>query len=151
MEVPPLRRRRGDIPVLIEFFLRRLAAEEGVRAQGVTAGALAKLEAYAWPGNVRELEHEVVRAARTATRHSGNGVIDEDCLSTRILGQSASAGFGAVETLEDLDLRTAVDHLERALIEEAMNRADGKKARAARLLGVSRSGLEGRLTRLGMQ
>ncbi|MDA8016717.1 MAG: sigma 54-interacting transcriptional regulator [Thermoanaerobaculia bacterium] len=150
IEVPPLRRRKADIPGLVEHFLRRLRETDGIRVCGVTAGALARLEGYAWPGNVRELEHEVGRAARTSAVRGTGAVIDESCLS-RFVGEAQSQPLPlSAAHLDDLDLNAAVERLERALIREALARTGGRKAPAARLLGVSRSGFEGRLRRLDM-
>lgn len=148
LNVPPLRQRQVDIPVLLEFFLRRIV-KEGVRVHGVTAGALSRLERYAWPGNVRELEHEVCRAARAAVANGG-AVVDERCLSEALDNRSRCATMAAIAKREDLGLRSVVEELERVLIEEALSRTGGRKATSARLLGVSRSGLEGRIARLGI-
>ena len=62
IELPPLRDRKGDIPALASFFLRRYAAENGKTIESFQEDALARITAYAWPGNVRELENVVERA-----------------------------------------------------------------------------------------
>src|SRR5262249_3213627 len=59
LQLPPLRERREDVPVLVEHFLRKHAGRIGKRVDGLEAGALAALEAYDWPGNVRELENVI--------------------------------------------------------------------------------------------
>jgi len=62
ISVPPLRKRRDDIPELARHFLTRIAAEEGKRLRGISAQAMTLLAAYRWPGNVRQLENAVFRA-----------------------------------------------------------------------------------------
>src|SRR5262249_49774777 len=62
IDLPPLRERKGDVPALASFFLRRYAAENGKRIDGFRDDALTRLTGYAWPGNVRELENVIERA-----------------------------------------------------------------------------------------
>jgi transcriptional regulator with GAF, ATPase, and Fis domain len=73
LEIPPLRERRTDIPLLAGFFLGRYAQENGKRIEGFSEEALQRLGAYAWPGNVRELEHAVERASCSAAGGSCGG------------------------------------------------------------------------------
>ena len=61
LQIPPLRERRDDIPMLVERYLRQISGEVGKRIRGITVKAMRKLIAYRWPGNVRELIHEVRR------------------------------------------------------------------------------------------
>lgn len=147
LEVPPLRRRRGDIPGLAKHFLRRHGKEAGVRLRGVTAGAVDRLRAYHWPGNVRELEHEMQRLAYQS--HDG-AVIDAASLDPRIRSPRPRAESAAAE-LDSLELAPRVAALERSLIREALRRCGGRQVDAARLLGISRNGLAKKLKRLDLK
>jgi transcriptional regulator with GAF, ATPase, and Fis domain len=131
--IPPLRDRPDDIPPLVAHFVDKHAQGRSVR---VERRALAQLQAYGWPGNVRQLENEIQRALVLA-----DDVIREEHLS-------AALREGGAET-DELDLKAQVEELERTLITRALERAGGNQTRAAKLLGVSRYGLQKMLKRLG--
>ncbi len=125
--VPPLRERKDDIPALAEHLLGRIQEDIHQDVRRISEGAMEALRAYHWPGNVRELENALTRAAILAR----GGVIRADHLSL---------GSGTPETgaPEDLSLEAAVGrHLRRVL-----ERCDGNRADAARLLEVSGERLE---------
>lgn len=146
LEVPPLRRRREDVPLLVESFIRTFSREAGKRVRGITVRALERLVDYPWPGNVRELEHEIRRLVHLCPPGQP---IDEPQLSEAIrhptLGDEPSLSPG-----EPLDLDVHVARLERRLILEALERTDGNRTQAARLLGISRNGLALKMERLGL-
>ena len=127
LELPPLRARRGDIPLLLAHALSR------TKARAVSEEAMARLVTYAWPGNVRELFHVVERAAVMCSAE----IIDVADLPPALTSTPA-APAGAFSALEDLSLRDAVAALEKHLIERALARAGGNRAEAARLLGIAR-------------
>jgi serine/threonine-protein kinase PknK len=129
IQIPALKDRREDIPLLVDHFLQKHAPDGGRR---VSPEAMALLAGYGWPGNVRELENEVMRAAAL-----GSKVIQARELSPQVRGTVPLAISGA----DDLTLRTRVEHLERELIERAMGQTGGNHTQAARLLGLSRFGL----------
>ncbi|EDM73755.1 transcriptional regulator, NifA subfamily, Fis Family, partial [Plesiocystis pacifica SIR-1] len=146
LELPALRERREDIPALIEHFLvrhgERVRARRGEAADGelplqVTASALRKLSAYPWPGNVRELENEVQRWLALCE----DKVVVED-LSAAIEGSAVG-----VDDPDDLELRPRIERLERELIDRAMKRTNNNQTQAAKLLGLSRYGLQKKLKR----
>jgi transcriptional regulator with PAS, ATPase and Fis domain len=141
LRVPPLRERREDIPELVQFLLGTFAPEMGKSLPGFTDPALRALAAYGWPGNVRELEHEVRRLACLCP---DGEPIETDLISTQVLAND----FAASLPPSTLDLAANVDQLERRLIRAALVRARGKRAVAARLLGVSRNGLAMKMDRL---
>jgi two-component system, NtrC family, response regulator AtoC len=135
IELPPLRARRSDIPLLVSHALR------GTPARAVSEEAMAELSAYAWPGNVRELFHVLRRAAVL----SGGEVIDRVSLPAPARGASPEA---PVE--EDLALHAATARLERRLIARALEQAKGNRSAAARLLGIGRPLLYAKLDEHGL-
>ena len=144
LSVPPLRERREDIPELVELFLLAATREVGRSIRGITAEAQRALALYPWPGNVRELEHEVRRLAYLCPEGQE---IQCGMLSERILN---SSGLDADLPLATLDLESNMERLERRLIKVALGRTSGKRAAAARLLGISRNGLAIKMERLGL-
>jgi serine/threonine-protein kinase PknK len=139
--MPPLRARPGDLPALIAHLLARIAGDRPPpRLSRDAARALAR---YPWPGNVRELENALARAVAL-----GSDPITVDDLPEAIRTPSAPAPRPTAAG--DLSLRPAVDALERAYVEAALTRARGNQSAAARLLGLSRFGLQKKLARLGL-
>jgi DNA-binding NtrC family response regulator len=138
LRVPALRERPEDIPLLFEHFGKKHGAGRVVK---VTRAAMAKLLAFPWPGNVRQLENEVRRALVLA-----DGPIDLPELSADVVrgGPSPSRESG-------LHLRSRVDALESALLNEALTKTRGNQTRAAQLLGLSRFGLQKMMKRLGVK
>jgi DNA-binding NtrC family response regulator len=140
VRLPSLRERTGDIPALVEFFLRR----HGASPDKLTAPALDALERYGWPGNVRELEHTLERALILA----GADPIGLEHLSFARpeLLSGAAAGVAAwIPTIPPEGLSLEV--LERELILQALEKAGGNKSQAARLLGLTRRTLYSRMER----
>jgi transcriptional regulator with PAS, ATPase and Fis domain len=138
--LPPLRERREDVPLLVAHFLKKQAADG--REKRIARAALIRLVAYRWPGNVRELENEVMRAAAL-----GGEVIGVDDLSPQVAAGEPDA---ALDSPDDLTLKTRVERMERLLLREALGRAGGNQSQAARLLGLSRFGLTKKLKRYRM-
>ncbi len=135
VEIPALRDRREDIPLLIEHFLEK----HSTTRRRVDNGALARLMGYSWPGNVRELENEVMRLVALADE-----VISAADLSPQIGGGAPLR----LENADDLRLKPRMEHLERELIKRALERTGGNQSQAAKLLGLSRYGLLKKLKRL---
>ena len=132
IEVPPLRERRKDVPVLAEFFLERACKVHGRRRMRLSREALDLLSAYDFPGNVRELRNMIERAALTCV---GDEVRPDDLVPQ--------------EAEELLPLRKAVDKFKREYIRKVLAMAGGNQARAARMLGVSRPHLNQLLRSMG--
>jgi len=151
IEVPPLRERPDDIPVLVEHFLSERAGSLGERPE-IGEGVMKALVAYAWPGNVRQLENEVTRAALLAD----DGVIRTRDLTPEVAearGGRRGGGSGALAGRLGLDrgtLKERVDRLEALVLEESLARTGNNKSQVARELGLSRAGLNMKLKRLGL-
>jgi DNA-binding NtrC family response regulator len=144
VEVPPLRQRGEDIPLLFDHFLRQ--AQVGTVA--LTPAALAALVAHPWPGNVRELRHE---AARIAARLPADGIVDVADLS---FAREDPAGPAVDDTGGMLSERTLDEELRRieaSLITATLRATQGNLSQAARRLGTSRSRLYRRLRELGFE
>ncbi|MGN6104990.1 MAG: sigma 54-interacting transcriptional regulator, partial [Kofleriaceae bacterium] len=139
--VPPLRDRDGDLPLLVEQLLARLVPDRP--PPRVTRAAMRALSQHRWPGNVRELENALARGVAM-----GGDVIDVPDLPES-LASTAGRPEPARPTLgDDLRLKPAVAATEQAYISAAMARARGNQTVAARLLGLSRFGLQKKLRRL---
>ena len=146
LRVPPLRERRGDVPALVEAFVRAFCRETGKRVRGITVRTLRALQEYDWPGNVRELEHEVRRLVSLCP---DGQPFESSMLSPHILAPPAAAP--SEEPSLGLSLEAHVERLERRLIREALERSGGNRSEAARLLGISRNGLALKMDRLGIE
>jgi transcriptional regulator with PAS, ATPase and Fis domain len=138
IEVPPLRDRRADVPLLAAHVLGRVRARDGLAVRGVTRGALRRLAAYGWPGNVRELEGVLTRGAHAA---DASGVVTADALGGFDLRDGATGG-------EPEALRERTRAFEADAIAHALRRHGGNRTRAARELGLTRQGLWKKLRRL---
>ena len=130
--VPSLRQRREDIPLLVEAFVTEMCARYGRNLLAVPPEALRLLTNHAWPGNVRELRHVIERAILTAT----GSELAADRLFTDLVGTHTPA---RLESSLRSEMHDAMRLLERARIVEALNHAKGNRARAARLLKISRA------------
>jgi Nif-specific regulatory protein len=125
--VPPLRERRADIPALADYFLGKYATEHRRRISRLSSAALEVLAAYSWPGNVRELSNVIERAVVVC-----DGFVVHDRHLPETLLASEPQPSEETQTLGD-----AVARLEKQMIEEALRRAKGNAARAARELGTT--------------
>ncbi len=144
IEVPPLRERREDIPLLIDHFIRVFCAENGKRVKTVSAEALAYFLAYEWPGNVRELRNMVERLVIMARRD----VIGADDLPAPLRPKEpAPAGTGPDG---QRSLREARDNFERAYILAELRANDWNMTRTAERLGIERSHLYRKIKAYGI-
>ncbi len=134
--LPPLRERREDIPILARHFL---AKHGGQQNRAFSKSAMEQLMRFDWPGNVRHLENEIMRAIVLS-----DGEVSIDHLSEEVI-----IGTGEGPSAEgDLDMNGQVDHLKRRLIVTALRRTGGNQSGAAKLLGLSRYGLQKMIARL---
>jgi len=154
--LPPLRERGGDVEVLAEAAVARAAAA-GARPVTLDATAHAALAHHAWPGNVRELNHVVERAVVLAERPTltaadlGLGGRAYLTVVRDAIGAAPDAPAAAAAAADDqaLDLRSALEELERRMIREALERSHGNRTEAAALLGLNRTTLVEKLRKYG--
>ena len=139
LEVPPLRERRQDIPLLVDHFLSRFGDNLCKNVRGVSDEALDLLVAYRWPGNVRELENMIERAMI---------LTDGDTIETSALPPTVRAGAadearqdGELDEDEDFSLKRARQAFEARLIRRALGRTGGNRTHAAKLLQISHRAL----------
>jgi DNA-binding NtrC family response regulator len=142
MDIPPLRERKEDVPLLIDHFLKRFATENGKTMAGMTSEARDLLLKYDYPGNVRELENIIERAVVI----SRNPVVSLDDLpftEERIYADNGGKKGGL--------LRGSIEEMERKLILEAMEKAGDHQTKAAEILGISERMLRYKLKKYGLK
>ncbi|MDD3801135.1 MAG: sigma-54-dependent transcriptional regulator [Desulfuromonas sp.] len=152
IDMPPLRDRKGDLPLLIGHFLRRFASEIGKDIKGVSPAAMALLEQYEFPGNVRELEHMIERAVVLAEEDliqpADFGFLDSELAET--LGSSDYTPKTADE-LKEIKRRLreeAVIPIEKSFVLEALQRNDWNITRAAEEVGMLRPNFQALMKKL---
>lgn len=143
MDIPPLRERKEDVPLLINHFLKRFAAENGKNVTGITSEARDLLLKYDYPGNVRELENIIERAvviSRNAVISIDDLPFDEERIYPEYTGKK---GEGL--------LRGSIEEMERRLILEAMEKSGDHQTKAAEILGISERMLRYKLKKYGLK
>ena len=149
IRMPALRDRREDIPGFVDLFLRRFAEEQGRPVPSLSPDTQRALLSYAYPGNVRELANVVERCVTLAE----GDTIGPGTLPATVLGQEPSLGEGeAAGELPPggIDLQAHLDAIERRLLEQALQRTDGVKTDAARVLRLTFRSLRYRLAKYGI-
>jgi DNA-binding NtrC family response regulator len=140
LQIPPLRERPEDVPLLADHFLRKYAAQNNKPVCRISPDAMEFLIRYRWPGNVRELENVIERAA---TLSSSSLILFED-LPRRLQVEPAQV------SLTSLPSRIPLSELEKLYIQKVLEETGGNKKRAAEILGVDRRTLYRMATRLGL-
>ena len=147
IELPPLRARLEDIPLLAHHFLDKANARMSRALSGFTNAAIDRLALHPWSGNVRELENEVQRAVALAPADADS--VSVEMLSEHVRDASGTAPGAAVVLPAERDLNRAVDGLKRGMIEAALAET-GSKTRAAERLGIPRQSLQKMMKRLAL-
>jgi len=143
---PPLRERREDIPLLVQHFIQRLSADSGRPPVKVSQEAMRRLMAHPWPGNVRQLENAVERGVAFT---QGRGQIDLLDLSPDVQDEASPTNGGELSLPEEgIDFETYISGIELSLIRRSLERTQGNKRQAARLLKLKRTTLIEKLKRL---
>jgi len=154
IDLPPLRERKGDIPLIISHYLQKYNADLGKQIRGIAPDAMAFLEDYAFPGNVRELENTIERAVVLAE----GDVIRKDDLELadrEVMESSAPMAYvpTSAEELKEMKrhLRDkAVEDIEKAFVLNALERNNWNVTHAAEETGILRPNFQGMLKRLGI-
>ena len=148
VELPPLRERREDIPILVDYFFKRICEETSSPLKQIEPGVIDLLTEHDWPGNVRELENECYRMiALCSSDH-----VTHDLVSSHI--QAAKPGEKITapkfERIDENTLRKAVANVEREIIAKALEKTQGNRTKAAKMLGLSTAGLIKKMNRCGL-
>jgi len=171
IHIPPLRERREDVRLLVNYFLKKFARDQETAPKSISSGVIKALEQYHWPGNVRELENVVRRALVVA---KGDAILLSD-LPPEIVGQppapsasaplsTASAGTADVGGTDVVALTRKlfqwarkdpklklIPAVERELVLQALKETSGNQVQAAKLLGITRATLRKRIEKFGIQ
>ena len=139
VELPPLRRRKEDIPLLVEQFIKRFNHLQGKAIEGIEAETISLLMAHHWPGNVRELENVVERSFIMCS----GGLIGIVHLPEELTAHFKSTGAGS-------DVRSAHDLIDTQSIRNALERNDYSRLAAAKELGIHKTTLFRRIKKLGI-
>jgi len=147
VKLPPLRERKEDISLLVQHFLQKFCTELGRPAMTMSQSATRALMAYSWPGNIRQLENAVERAVALS---GGRSQIEASDLPPEIEQASDEpAPLSAVPLPEDgIDFEKFIADIEREMIRRSLERTNGNKGAAARLLNLKRTTLVEKLKRL---
>lgn len=163
--LPPLRDRRGDVPLLIGYFIDKINREMGIKISGVSPDALTLLGEHPWPGNVRELENTLIRAAVlcsgpvlfpkdfTLQNKQTPATPELDQLSLEeIIRHKLEDYFHRTEGVDVDNLYSLViERIERPLIELTLKKTRGNQIRAAQILGINRNTLRKKITDLRIE
>ncbi len=146
LEIPPLRERLEDIPLLVEHFLEKLAIKINRGKLTISPTAMGKLQQYAWPGNVRELENIMERMIVLTGKDSFD---EHDLPEFRPMGRPASPVSVSLSGVNQINMDSVLSEVETRLIRWALGRTRGNLARAAEMLRIPRSTLQYKVSRLG--
>jgi DNA-binding NtrC family response regulator len=145
IDLPPLRQRREDIPLLANFFLDRYSKENSLPLRRITTETLRALMAHSWPGNVRELENVIERAVVLSTEEE----IRPELLPDSIVGRTAA--FSALEHSPDASLFDIVDDVQRRVIIDMLEKCHWNQTEAAERFHVPLSTLNQKIKRLNIE
>jgi DNA-binding NtrC family response regulator len=146
IQVPSLRERRDDIPLLTDYFIAKYNRMPGMNVTGITRQAINKLTQYEWPGNIRDLEN----AVQSAMILSQNGIIDVDQLPMRVKGYPMSIESELLDENETNIIRKTHSATEKHLIKETLKRYDYNRTLTAQALNISRKTLFNKMKKHGL-
>lgn len=141
LAMPPLRQRRGDIPMLVDHFVAKVCRNEGIPVKHVTPEAKERLQGLPWPGNVRQLENMVEMAIALSGDRETLGLADLGLRPANFKVVPMEPPVYPITLPESMDFDAAVGHFERSILEQALTRTGGNKTAAAELLGLKRTTL----------
>jgi len=147
VHVPPLRERLSDLPLLVDYFLERICRQERLPIKSVTPQVVEHLSYYSWPGNIRELEHQVEKAIALSGDRRQLYPIDFALSANHVRAEDPALDFQVDD--EGVDFANLMLRVERSLLDQALKKANGNKARAADMLGMKRTTLLSKVKALG--
>ena len=140
--IPPLRDRKGDVPLLCTYYLDKFNLETKRGVPGISKAAMAKLMSFEWPGNVRELEKVIKRAVILAD--------EGQTITPELLPDEVAGASGVSSDSSETELKDAVEIFEKRTIIVALEKFAWNKSKAADYLGLSRKGLKNKIKRYGL-
>lgn len=145
IHLPPLRERKEDIPLLLNYFMKKYASQQHMNVHAISPEALDLLQMYHWPGNVRELENVVEHAVAFCTSDT---IIPKNLPENLTAGES-SAGIFPIElsTVESVDLQEALGDAEKKLLLWAYQKTNGNQMRMSEILHIPRTTLQNKLVK----
>lgn len=158
INIPPLRDRKEDIPLLVDYFVKYFNKTKGKNIKGISEKAINIMLGYSWPGNVRELENIIERTVIL----KGEGTIEDEDMPEKMLGShSVNNRFPLLEPNDTICsevylpdngicLKTALDELEKDLILRALKKSNWVKNKAAKLLRLNRTTLIEKIKKIGI-
>jgi len=146
--LPPLRQRREDIPLLVQFFVKKSCEENGLAPKRISQDSLRALMAHDWPGNIRQLENAVEHAVAMSF---ASEEVRPESLPVEVLAGSEMRGLPELNIPDEgLNFTSVVSQLERELILRCLQKTGGNKRQAARLLQLSRTTFIDKMQRLNV-
>lgn len=145
IRVPPLRERKEDIPILVDYFLQKNSETSGGPRRTIVKRGLEKLLDYAWPGNVRELQNEIERLVVLSGEETK---LQAELLSPKILDSGDRTKVQGARLQGKL--KDALEELEKEMIREGLRRTGWNKSKLAKELGISRAGLIMKVEKYGL-
>ena len=147
--MPPLRQRRGDIPILVEHFLAKICAMEEIPLKSIELAALERLSEYSWPGNVRQLENAIEASVAFSGDREMLVLADFRLPQPGKVMPISPSGIPTVPVPDGgLDYEQTVAMIERSILAQALQKTGGNKKAAADMLNLKRTTLSAKLRTL---
>lgn len=144
IDLPPLRERKEDIPLLVNHFLHRYSSQGSKGIRGFTQEAMEILTSYHWPGNVRELENEVEKTVVLTT--------NQDLITAEALSEKLKKGLRQIKIpLKQDSLKKMMDDIECRLLKQALEKNNWNQTRTAKTLGLSRQALIKKISKYSLK
>jgi two-component system, NtrC family, response regulator HupR/HoxA len=147
VDLPPLRDREEDVPILIDHFIDKKCSNSGLQSKQLSKKTLEKMLDYGWPGNVRELENEI---ERLVVLSGSDKMLTPDMLSSRILDFGREEFSAARGVRTSGSLKDALEELETLMIKEGLKRCNFNKSKLSKELGISRASLIMKVDKYGL-
>lgn len=150
ISIPPLATRREDIPELVNFFIKQISEQAGIKPCVIGDDAMAVLQSHSWPGNVRQLRNNIERLLILARNDDSDEPINADMLPAEVGDSLPRAPTSSDQHIMALPLREAREMFEKEYLVAQINRFGGNISRTAEFVGMERSALHRKLKSLGV-